>query len=462
MNIESLKRSYVEKEQTPTKILDGIYKKIENDKLNDFILLSKNYAYEQAYLSEKRYEKKEGILKLDGIPFSIKDNFAVKGLKMTCGSKMLSDFISPYDSTVYKRLKEAGAVLVGKNNMDEFAMGSSNETSFFGIVKNPFDKNCVPGGSSGGSAAAVGADHSLFSIGSDTGGSIRQPASFCGVVGFKPTYGKISRYGLVAFSSSLDTVGIITKSVKDCKEIFDVLRGDDGHDSTIEDLKPQRRELKNIGFVEKLEHVDKNVFKIYLDYCSKLEKFGFKLKPVILDFIEISMASYKIQTMCEASSNLARFDGVKYGLQHFSGEDLEGMYAKVRGEGFGKEVKRRIISGTYFLLHNDGKYYDLSFKLRDYIANRIDILFKDVDLLILPTSLSLPFKIGEKIEDPIMMHLSDSLTAFANLANVPAISINAGYFNGLPVGVQFVGKRNDDDNLLDALSNIQMELKKDE
>lgn len=460
MNIDSLKKSFENGEKSPVNIVDSIYEKIEKDELNDFITISKNIAYEQAYLSEKRYKKGDILSDLDGIPFSLKDNFAVKGLRMTCGSKILSDFICPYDSTVYKRLKDVGAILIGKNNLDEFAMGSSNETSYFGVVKNPCEKNYVPGGSSGGSAASVSSDHSLFSIGSDTGGSVRQPASFCGVVGFKPTYGKISRYGLVAFSSSLDTVGILAKNVSDCRKVFNIIRGIDQHDSTIDDFKYEKKDLKRVCFVKNIPHADPKVTEIYEKVSLKLEKMGFVLETVTLDFIDISMAAYKIQTMCEASSNLARYDGIKYGLQKVSGKNLFDIYSKVRGEGFGKEVKRRIMTGTYLLMYENGKYYSLSFKLRDYISNSVDKIFEEYDMMVLPTSLSLPFKIGERVDDPVRMHLSDSLTAFANLANVPAISINCGYFEKLPIGVQFVGKRNDDDNLLEWVKIIEEELKK--
>ncbi|MEJ5307934.1 MAG: Asp-tRNA(Asn)/Glu-tRNA(Gln) amidotransferase subunit GatA [candidate division WOR-3 bacterium] len=460
MNIDRLKKSFETKEDSPVKMVDLVYEKIERDQLNDFITLSKNIAYEQAYLSEKRYEKGETLSDLDGIPFSLKDNFAVKGLRMTCGSKILSDFVSPYDSTVYKRLKKAGAILIGKNNLDEFAMGSSNETSYFGVVKNPCEKDFVPGGSSGGSAASVASDHSSFSIGSDTGGSVRQPASFCGVVGFKPTYGKISRYGLVAFSSSLDTVGILTKNVSDCKKVFNVIRGVDEHDSTVDDFKCEKRDLKKICYVKQIPHADPKVTELYEQVCSKLETMGFLVEPVTLDFIDLSMAAYKIQTMCEASSNLARYDGIKYGLQKVSGQDLFDVYSKVRGEGFGKEVKRRIMTGTYLLMYENGKYYSLSFKLRDYISNSVDRIFEKYDMMVLPTSLSLPFKIGERVDDPVRMHLSDSLTAFANLANVPAININCGYYQKLPIGIQFVVKRNDDDNLLEWAQIIEQEIKK--
>ncbi|MEO0236850.1 MAG: Asp-tRNA(Asn)/Glu-tRNA(Gln) amidotransferase subunit GatA [candidate division WOR-3 bacterium] len=460
MNVDLLKKSFESREKSPVNIVDLIYEKIEKDELNDFITLSKNIAYEQAYLSEKRYEKGETLSDLDGIPFSLKDNFAVKGLRMTCGSKILSDFVSPYDSTVYKRLKKAGAILIGKNNLDEFAMGSSNETSYFGVVKNPCEKDYVPGGSSGGSAASVASDHSSFSIGSDTGGSVRQPASFCGVVGFKPTYGKISRYGLVAFSSSLDTVGILTKNVSDCKKVFNVIRGIDEHDSTVDDLKHEKRDLKRICYVEHIPHTDPKVTELYDKVCLKLERMGFNVEPVTLDFIDLSMAAYKIQTMCEASSNLARYDGIKYGLQKISGQDLFDIYSKVRGEGFGKEVKRRIMTGTYLLMYDNGKYYSLSFKLRDYISNSVDKIFEKYDMMVLPTSLSLPFKIGERVDDPVRMHLSDALTAFANLANVPAININGGYYEKLPIGIQFVGKRNDDDNLLEWVKIVEEEMKK--
>lgn len=455
MNISSLQKKYLSQELSPERVLDEIYGKIENDGLNDFITLTKNIAYEEAYKSSKRYRSGNPLSKIDGIPVSLKDNFAVSGARMTCGSKILSDFISPYDATVAARIKDNGGLIVGKNNMDEFAMGSSNETSFYGPVKNPNDKRYVPGGSSGGSAASVKSGHSYLSVGSDTGGSVRQPAGFCGVVGFKPTYGLISRYGLTAFSSSLDTVGILSNDVADAAILFDILKGDDGFDSTIECRTLEKRDFKSIGYIEKIEHIDENVEKIYFEKVSELKNNGFNLVPVEMDFINESVSTYQIQTMCETSSNLARFDGIKYGLQIREGKTLFDIYSGVRGSGFGKEVKRRILTGTYFLTHKDGEYYDLSFKLRDYTANKIDELLSAIDVLMLPTSLTLPFKFNEKSDSPLKMHLSDSLTAFCNLTNVPAISINAGYFNLLPCGIQFVGRRYDDENLLAFAEGIE-------
>ncbi|MDD3803105.1 MAG: Asp-tRNA(Asn)/Glu-tRNA(Gln) amidotransferase subunit GatA [bacterium] len=452
-SFETVKR-YKNLSESPVSLLDRTYEMIENDDLNDYITLTKNIAYEEAYKSEKRYKEGNPLSELDGVLFSIKDNIAVENIRMTCGSKILSDFISPYNATAVERIMKKGGIIVGKTNMDEFAMGSSNETSYFGPVKNPKNKDYVPGGSSGGSAASVASGHACISIGSDTGGSIRQPASFCGCVGFKPTYGTISRYGLTAFSSSLDTVGIASNCVADSKLAFEAVRGRDEHDSTIEDKKNDKRNYKKIGYISVIKHMDGPVREVYEKRISQLSD-AFVLEEVAMDFIDVSISTYQIQTMCESSSNLARFDGIKYGLQPKEGKTLRKIYSAVRGEGFGSEVKRRILIGTYFLTERDGEYYELSFKLRDYIANQIDLLFTKVDAIVLPTSLTLPFRFDEKTTSPLQMHLSDSLTAFANLSNVPAISLNGGYIDNLPCGIQLVAKRNDDDNLLEFASTAE-------
>ncbi|MGE3063317.1 MAG: Asp-tRNA(Asn)/Glu-tRNA(Gln) amidotransferase subunit GatA [bacterium] len=448
MKSSEITKKYKSSEETPVTLLDSIYSRIEKDDLNDYITLTKNIAYEEAYKSKKRYEEKKPLSEIDGVFFSVKDNIAVENIRMTCASRILSDFISPYSATAVERIMKKGGIIVGKTNMDEFAMGSSNETSYFGPVKNPKNKEYVPGGSSGGCAASVSSEHACISIGSDTGGSIRQPASFCGSVGFKPTYGAVSRYGLTAFSSSLDTMGIVSENVNDSKITFETIRGEDGRDSTIEDKTMERKKYKKVGYIKNIPHIDSSVKKIYEDRLGMLKE-TFETVEVKMDFIDISISTYQIQTMCETSSNLARFDGIKYGLQPREGKNLRAIYSAVRGEGFGNEVKRRVLIGTYFLTHKEGEYYELSFKLRDYIANRIDRLFEDVDAIVLPTSLTLPFRFNEKTKSPLQMHLSDSLTAFANLANVPAISINGGYVNDLPCGIQLIGRRHDDDNLLE-------------
>lgn len=454
MNCAELIKKYKSLEASPTSVLDSIYEKIEKDNLNDYITLTKNIAYEEAHKSEKRYREGRPLSDIDGIFFSVKDNIAVENIRMTCGSRILSDYISPYSATVVKRISERGGIIVGKVNMDEFAMGSSNETSFFGPVKNPIDTRFVPGGSSGGSAASVAAGHACVSIGSDTGGSIRQPASFCGVVGFKPTYGTVSRYGLTAFSSSLDTMGTVSQSVDDAKRVFEAIRGRDEHDSTLESFPDSKKKNRVIGFVKDLPQADEDVKRIYRNCANGMGR-EYDMKEIKMDFIGISISTYQIQTMCETSSNLARFDGIKYGLQPKEGKNLREIYSAVRGQGFGNEVKRRVLIGTYFLTHNNGEYYDLSFKLRDYIAGEMEKLFEVVDAILLPTSLTLPFMFGAKAASPLQMHLSDSLTAFANLANVPAVSINGGWAGKLPCGMQIVGKRFDDISLLETASDAE-------
>lgn len=455
MNIRKLTGMYKSGETDPVKYLDSLYESIEKDNLNDFITISKNIAYEAAFMSKRRYEKHEEISALDGVPVSLKDNFALKSIRMTCGSKILEDFISPYNSTVAEKLIEAGAVIVGKNNMDEFAMGSSNETSYFGHVINPTCPGYVPGGSSGGSCAAVAAGHSVVSIGSDTGGSVRQPAAFCGTFGFKPTYGAVSRHGLTAFSSSLDTPAIASMTAEDAESVFDIIRGRDGYDATACNINEDTKEMRRIAYIEGVKGLSSDVKKVYMKTVEKLSKEGFDVFPVELRFLEESISIYQIITMCEVSSNLARYDGIKYGYQIEEADTMYDIYSKVRGEGFGKEVKRRIMTGTYLLSYNNAEMYNNGRRLRRYLTNEIDSLFERTDILVLPTALKPPFKFGERIDDPLAMHLSDSLTAFCNLANVPAVSIDYERANGLPIGVQFVAARYMDRSLLKFASYIE-------
>ncbi len=456
MNIKELHKKFLHNELSPIDLLDSIYKKIEKDNLNDYITLSKNIAYQSAKESEKRYKEGKQISKLDGIPISIKDNIAVKNIRMTCASKILENYISPYNATISERILEHGGVIIGKTNMDEFAMGSSTETSYFGRVKNPICDNCVPGGSSGGSAVSVASEHAVLSIGSDTGGSVRQPASFCGVVGFKPSYGAISRYGLTAFSSSLDTIGLFANNSNDIKVFFNVLKGEDKNDSTMINIeKTEKKENVKIGFIENINGLNENIKTLYLNNIEKIKNNNIQTENIEVKYFEKSISVYQILSMCEASSNLARFDGIKYGFQVDKANTLEDIYREIRGKGFGKEVKRRIMTGTYFLSYENAYYYNLSLKLRKHLAFEIDKIFENIDFIIIPTSLTLPFKFGEKLDDPIQMHLSDSLTAFCNLANLPSISINGGYINNLPVGIQIVGKRFKDNDLLNFAKTIE-------
>jgi len=395
---------------------------------------------------------------LAGIPVSIKDNICTEGLNTECCSKILGGFKPPYDATVIRKLKNAGAIVLDtKTNMDEFAFGSSTENSFFGPAHNPWDLERVPGGSSGGSAAAVAADEAILALGSDTGGSIRQPASFCGVVGLKPTYGRVSRYGLIAFASSLDQIGPITKDTKDCALLMNVISGYDPKDSTsvnVEtpdytkclgmDIKGIRIAIPKQYFIEGL---DTEVKAVLEEAINKIKSLGADYKEVSLPHTEYAVGVYYIIATAEASSNLARFDAVQYGFRAESSKlkaesSLIDMYKRTRGEGFGEEAKRRIILGTFVLSHGYyDAYYLRALKVRSLIKKDFDEVFKKFDCIITPTSPTAAFKIGEKIDDPLKMYLSDIYTISANLAGIPAISIPCGFTKkSLPVGLQILAK----------------------
>ncbi|MDP2938101.1 MAG: Asp-tRNA(Asn)/Glu-tRNA(Gln) amidotransferase subunit GatA [Candidatus Omnitrophota bacterium] len=393
-------------------------------------------------------------LSLKGIPVSIKDNICTREYNTECCSKILEGFKPPYDATVIQKLKEAGAIiLAAKTNMDEFAFGSSTENSCYGPTHNPWDLDTVTGGSSGGSAAAVASDEAIMALGSDTGGSIRQPASFCGVVGLKPTYGRVSRYGLIAFASSLDQIGPITKDVRDSAILMNVISGYDAYDSTSinidvpdytksleSDIKGIRIAFPNEYFIEGL---DKEVKAIVQEAINKLKSLGANYKSVSLPHTQYAIPVYYIVATAEASSNLARFDGVQYGFRAGGAKaNLIDMYKKTRGEGFGQEAKRRIILGTFVLSHGYyDAYYLRALKVRTLIKQDFDKVFAELDCIVTPTSPTAAFKIGEKIKDPLKMYLSDIYTISANLAGIPAISIPCGFTKkGLPVGLQILAK----------------------
>ncbi|PIQ85866.1 MAG: Asp-tRNA(Asn)/Glu-tRNA(Gln) amidotransferase GatCAB subunit A [Candidatus Omnitrophica bacterium CG11_big_fil_rev_8_21_14_0_20_45_26] len=413
-------------------------------------------AYIQFQLP-KTFEIKQGPLA--GVPISVKDNLCTHGWETTCGSKVLKGFIPPYDATVIRKLKEAGAVIVGKCNMDEFAFGSSNESSAFGPVKNPWDLTRVPGGSSGGSAAAVSSGEAIAALGSDTGGSIRQPASFCSVVGLKPTYGRVSRYGLVAFGSSLDQIGPITKTVEDAALLLQVMAGHDPLDSTsaqepvphyTEKLSKQVNGLK-IGLAK--EHfaagLDPDVEKAIRQAAKTYQDLGAKIVDISLPHSRFAVHVYYIVATAEASSNLGRYDGVRYGLRVPS-SNLTEMYIDTRDQGFGAEAKRRILLGTFVL---SAGYYDAYYlrglKARTFFRRDFEEAFKQVDVILTPTAPTPPFKLGEKTGDPLAMYLSDLYTIPANLAGNPAISIPGGFTNrDLPIGIQLIGKPFDEATLL--------------
>lgn len=409
---------------------------------------------------ERRVRGENG--ELLGIPYLAKDNILTRGVRTTAASKILENYIAPYDATIIKKLKQAGAVLLGKTNLDEFAHGASTENSAYGVTHNPWDLSRVPGGSSGGSAAAVAADMCLFALGTDTGGSIRQPASFCGIVGLKPTYGRSSRFGLIAMTSSTDVPGPLTKTVEDAGLVLSAIAGMDENDATTVNAKiPFARPLK--GGLDKITvglpkeyftpDIDKGVAKLIDQAIEDFKKLGVKFKQVSLAHTKYGVPVYYIITPSEVSSNLARFDGIKYGLSVEGGEraktDLISIYTKSRGQGFGPEAKRRIMLGTYVL---SAGYYDAYYlqaqKVRTKIKQEMDKVLETVDCLLTPTSPHAAFKIGEQAQDPLKMYLEDIFASGASLAGLPAISIPCGFDNGLPVGVQLIGKRFDEAKLL--------------
>lgn len=414
--------------------------------------------------------EKKSLLK--GIPIAIKDNICTKEELTTCSSRILEGFRPPYDATVIERLKANGALIFGKTNMDEFAFGSSCETSFYGPTRNPWDLDRVPGGSSGGSTAAVASDEAIWALGSDTGGSIRQPAALCGVVGLKPTYGRVSRYGLIAFASSLDQIGPITKDVRDCALLLNIIAGHDEKDSTSaniktgdylgcleKDVKGMRIAIPREYFVE---GIDKQVEDSIKEAKSKLEKLGAKFKEVSLPHTKYAVAVYYIIATAEASSNLARFDGVQYGFRakDYEEEDstpMISMYKHTRGNGFGLEAKRRIILGTYVLSSGYYEaYYLRALKVRTLIKKDFDDVFKEFDCVLTPTSPTPAFRLGEKLENPLAMYLSDIYTISVNLAGIPAISVPCGLTKeGLPIGLQILSAPFKEEDLFRVAYNFE-------
>ena len=441
------------REVSSTEITEAVYKRIDTveEKVKAFVTLTRDKALAKAAEVDAKISRGEKIGPLEGIPVVIKDNMCTEGTLTTCSSKMLYNFVPPYNATVVEKLNAAGAVVVGKANMDEFAMGSSTENSRFFSTRNPWDIERVPGGSSGGSAASVAADETIVSLGSDTGGSIRQPASFCGVVGLKPTYGSVSRYGLIAFASSLDQIGPFSKDVTDSAQVFNVIAGHDARDSTSAEfdvpdytgfLTGEVKGLK-IGIPKEyfIEGTDPAVLGLIKDAIKKFEDMGAVCEEASLPHAEYALPVYYVLATAEASSNLARYDGVRYGYRDETAEDVVTMYMRSRSEGFGAEVKRRIMLGTYAL---SSGYYDAYYlkalKVRTLIKQDFDRAFEKFDLLLSPTSPSTAFKFGEKVDDPMQMYLSDIFTISVNLAGIPGISIPCGFSNGLPVGLQLMGK----------------------
>ncbi len=466
--IHTLRQKLKKKEISSKELTELFLKRIEkyDSKLNSYLTINERAIKEAEDADRKIASGGDG--ELLGIPMALKDIFLTKGLKTTCASKILENFVPPYDSTVVEKLKKAGYVLLGKVNLDEFAMGSSTENSAFGPTHNPWDLNRAPGGSSGGSSAAMSAHLAAGTLGTDTGGSIRQPAAFCGVVGLKPTYGRVTRYGIIAFASSLDQVGPITTDVEDAAILLKVIAGKDPRDSTSVDKEvpdyPVLIKDKVEGLVAGLpveyfgEGLDSEVRKKIDEAIGVLKKLGVKFKEISLPHTHYAIAAYYIVAPAEASSNLARYDGIRYGLR-VKGKDLIDTYFESRSKGFGAEVKRRIMLGTYAL---SAGYYDAYYlkalKVRTIIRNDFLEAFKDVDVIITPTTPTPAFKLGEKIDDPLQMYLSDIFTVSVNLAGLPGLSVPVGFNpDGLPIGMQIIGRPFDEITVMKVGYNYQCE-----
>lgn len=453
---EKLKKGEVSSVELTESCLAQI-KKLE-PKISAFITVTESQAIKQAKESDLRRAKNQIKSEIDGIPIAVKDIFCTKGVKTTVGSKILQDFIPPYESTVTQKLEDAGAVVLGKTNMDEFAMGSSTESSAFGSTKNPWDLKRVPGGSSGGSAAAVAADMAIAALGTDTGGSIRQPASFCGVFGIKPTYGRVSRYGIIAYASSLDQAGLITKTSEDSAILLKIIAGKDDLDSTTAPEEvPDYQKAANVKSIKDLKigvpkeffgkGLDKKVENIIKKTIDDVSKIGAEIVKISLPYTKYALPTYYIVALAEASSNLARYDGIKYGYSKTQNSKLKvqnllDLYLETRQEGFGPEVRRRIMLGTYTLSSGYYEaYYKKAMQVRTKVKQDFDQAFKKVDLILGPVSPTPAFKIGEKIDDPLTMYLSDIYTVSVNPAGLSAASVPCGFADGLPVGLHIIGPK---------------------
>jgi len=466
LSIRQLNNLFVDKKAKPSELYSDIFDASASSEslLHAHLSLFEEKNLENAKNSDKRFEKGESTGLLDGIPIAIKDNINIKGELTTCSSKMLSNYRSPYNATVIEKLNNENSLFTGKTNLDEFAMGSSTENSAFGLTKNPWNTDYVPGGSSGGSAASVSARSSIGALGSDTGGSIRQPAAFCGLVGFKPTYGTVSRYGLIAFASSLDQIGPITKNVDDARIIYNAISGHDALDATSIDNNqtniPFDKSAK-IGVIKELmedgisDESRNEVSKV----LENLKKQGYQIKEVSLPLIKLSISIYYLIAPAECSANLARFDGVRYGLR-VEGKTSYEMMQNTRAEGFGDEVKRRILLGTYALSAGYyDEYYGKALRARKKMIDEFSNIFNDVDYLISPTTPTAAFKAGEKTSNPLEMYMSDLCTIPANLAGLPAISIPTGLSKEkLPLGVQIMSKPLTDLSLLNFSEIIEKEV----
>ena len=473
LTVHELQQKLKRKELTIAEILESYCNRIneKEPEVEAFVTTYLEEAKAEAQKVQEKLDNGEDLGEYAGIPIGIKDNLCMKGTKTTCSSKMLENFVSPYDATVIEKLKDENIISLGKLNMDEFAMGSSTESSYFKKTKNPWNLNKVPGGSSGGSAAAVAANMVPWALGSDTGGSIRQPASLCGVVGLKPTYGLVSRYGLVAFASSLDQIGPITKDVRDSAMLLSLIAGHDEKDTTSEEIekKDYTKALKNdvkglkIGVPKEFfgEGINEEVKKELTKSIETYKELGAEVEEFSLDVAKYALATYYIIACAEASSNLGRFDGIRYGYRTPEYSNLKEIYRKSRSEGFGPEVKRRIILGTYVL---SSGYYDAYYKkaqkVRTLVSNEFSKAFEKYDVILTPTSPVTAFNIGEKSNNPLEMYLADICTVSINIAGVPAISIPCGVDSeGMPVGMQLIGNKFEEEKILNAAYTFEQKVK---
>lgn len=459
LSLHELKDKLKKHETSPEEILASVLKRIKQveDDIKAFVTLDEEMAIEQAC----KCEQEMNYTRISGIPYALKDIICTKGMRTTCSSKILENFIPTYDATVAGKLKEAGGILLGKLNMDEFAMGSSTENAAFFPTHNPWDLERVPGGSSGGSAAAVAADEIPFALGTDTGGSIRQPASYCGIVGLKPTYGRVSRWGVIAFASSLDQVGVFSKNVQDCALLMNIIAGHDTMDSTSVDIAVPdytaslSTDVKGLKVAYPKEYfqqgVDEESKELVKKALQKYEEMGAIVEEVSLPHSEYALPAYYLVATAEASANLARFDGVRYGIRDLEAENIVEMFSNTRAAGFGDEVKRRIMLGTYAL---SSGYYDAYYlkalKVRRLINNDFEKVFKDFDVIVSPTTPTTAFKLGEQNDNPLTLYMNDILTVPVNLAGLPGISIPCGFAAGLPVGMQIIARPFDEAAILRA------------
>ena len=468
LTIHEIRRLIAQKEVLPSAVLGSVIRRITEveEDYGAYLSLDLECASEQAEAADAKIRAGKALGELEGIPVAIKDNLCQAGKETTCASRMLKGFVPPYTATAVQKLLEQGALILGRTNMDEFAMGSSTEYSAVKKSKNPWDPQRTPGGSSGGSAVAVAAGETISALGSDTGGSIRQPAAFCGVTGLKPTYGLVSRYGLIAFSPSLDQIGPLTKDAEDCAIILNVLSGYDPMDSTsvrvekVDYTKDLEQSLsgRKIGLPLEYfgEDIDEEVKRMIIEAVGQLKELGAQIVEISLKFTEYALPAFYIISSAEASSSLARYDGIRYGQAAPLGDDLTAFYTKTRSEGFGEEVKRRIMLGTYALSAGsyDG-YYKKAQQVRTLIIQEFNEAFQQVDAIIAPTSPTTAFKIGEKSGDPLQMYLSHVCTVSVNIAGLPALSLPCGFSRGLPVGMQIIGKHFAETTILNIAHQYQ-------